>query len=150
MGQLLPTTQATHSFSYSVLFDGKQVGNLQTFVPSANKTLTRVRALAQGNGGESIEIVPSITDHQITITALELYREKVLEFMGYSNFASIEDLKTSIDIREIITSPAGVDTVVDYQECWVQNFSKSGIVANGNVVTDSVTLWATRVRVGSF
>ena len=98
MSQLLPVTQAVHAFSYSVLFDGQQVGNLQSFTPSANKTLTRVRALAQGNGGETIEIVPSITDHQITITALELYRKKVIEFMGYSNFASIEDLKTSIDI----------------------------------------------------
>ena len=148
MPQLLPTTQSTHAFSYSVLFDGQQVGNLQTFVPSSNKTLTRVRALAQGNGGETIEIVPSITDHQITVTALELYRKKVLEFMGYSSFASIEDLKAPIDIREIITAPDGTSTKVDWQDCQVQSFTKSGIVANGNVVTDSVVLWVTRVRIG--
>lgn len=148
MSQLLPVTQSVHAFSYSVLFDGQQVGDLQSFNPSANKTLTRVRALAQGNGGETIEIVPSITDHQITITALELYRKKVIEFMGYSSFASIEDLKTPIDIREIITAPNGTQTIIDYQECWHQSFNKSGIIANGNVVTDNVVFWATRVRVG--
>ena len=148
MAQLLPTTQSTHAFSYSVLFNGQQVGNLQTFVPSSSKTLTRVRALAQGNGGETIEIVPSITDHQITVTALELYRKKVMEFMGYSNFASIEDLKAPIDIREIITAPDGTQVKVDWQDCQIQSHSKSGIVANGNVVTDSVVLWVTRVRIG--
>ena len=149
MGQLLPTTQAVHAFSYSVLFDGQQVGDLQSFAPSSNKTLTRVRALAQGNGGETIEIVPSITDHQITITALELYRKQVIEFMGYTNFASIEDLKTPIDIREIITAPDGTQSVIDYQECWHQSYNKSGITAGGNVVTDNIVFWVTRIRVGS-
>ena len=114
MPQLLPTTQSVHAFSYSVLFDGQQIGDLQSFAPSSNKTLTRVRALAQGSGGETIEIVPSITDHQITITALELYRKQVMEFMGYSSFASIEDLKTPIDIREIITAPDGTQSIIDY------------------------------------
>jgi len=148
MGQLLPRTQTVSAFSYTVLFGNKQVGQLQTFAPTSTKTLTRVRALAQGNGGETVEIVPSITDHTIAITALELYRQKVIEFMGYSDFASIEDLKDPINIIETITSPSGTSVKVNWQDCWIQNYSKSGIAAGGNVVTDNVTFWVTRVRIG--
>lgn len=148
MAQLLPRTQALSAFSYDVLANGKRIGNLQSFAPSSTKTLTRVRQLASTYAGETIEVVPSITDHQITITVLELYRIKTLEALGYSNFASIEDLKDSIEIKERITKPSGDVISIDYQECWVQSFNKTGIAANGNVVTDNVVLWVTRIRVG--
>lgn len=148
MAQLLPNTQTTSTFAYDVLANGKKIGNLQTFAPSSTRTLTRVRQIASTFAGETIEIVPSITDHTITISTLELYRVKTLEALGYSNFASIEDLKDSIEIKESIQKPSGDTIVVDYQECWVQTFNKSGIAANGNVVTDNVTLWVTRIRIG--
>lgn len=146
--QLLPRTQTVSTFAYDVLANGRRIGNLQTFAPSSTKTLTRVRQIASSYAGETIEIVPSITDHTITISVLELYRQQTLEALGYSNFASIEDLKDSIEIQEIVTKTSGDQIKVVYQECWVQSFNKSGIAANGNIVTDNVTLWVTRVRIG--
>lgn len=145
--QLLPRTQSTHAFAYTILFNGSEVGNLQSFTPTSSRTITRVRALAQGGiAGETVELVESITDHTISVTGLELYRKQILEFMGYSNFASIEDLKDPIDIREIITAPDGSESIVDWQGCKVNNYTKGGITANGNVVTDTVAFYVTRVR----
>jgi hypothetical protein len=149
MATLVPQTQTLSTFSYDVLANGNKIGNLQTFAPSSTKTLTRVRQIASAQAGESVEIVPGITDHQITVTTLELYRQKTMEAFGYSNFASIEDLRNSIDIKERIVKPDGTTSVIDYQECWVQTFNKTGIAANGNVVTDNVTFWVTRVRQGT-
>lgn len=148
MAQLLPKTQTTSTFAYDVLANGKRIGNLQTFAPSSTKTLTRVRQIASAYAGETVEIVPSITDHSIIISTLELYREKTIEAFGYTGFASIEDLKDSIEIQEILTKPSGDRLIIVYQECWLQAFNKSGIAANGNVVTDNCTFWVTRVRVG--
>ena len=145
--QLIPRTQTTSAFAYTILFNGSEVGNLQTFTPNSSRTLTRVRALAQGGlAGECLEIVESITDHTISITALELYRKNVIEFMGYSNFATIEDLKDAIDIREIITAPDGSERILDWQGCKLATFTKGGVAANGNVITDTATFWVTRVR----
>jgi hypothetical protein len=149
MPPLIPNTQTLSAFSYDVMANGNSIGNLQSFAPSSTRTLTRVRQIASSFAGETIEIVPSITDHQITISVLELYRQQTLEALGYTNFASIEDLRDSIDIKERINRPDGSIVVIDYQECWVNTFNKSGIVANGNVVTDNLTLWVTRIRIGS-
>lgn len=148
MPQLLPNTQTTSTFAYDVLANGKRIGNLQTFTPSADRTLTRVRQIASAYAGETTEIVPSITNHSIRISALELYREKTLEALGYTDFASIEDLKDPITIRETVTKPNGDRISIDYLDCWVQNFSKSGISANGNVVTNDISFFVTRVRKG--
>lgn len=148
MAQLLPKTQSVSTFSYDVLANGKRIGNLQSFSPSSTRNLTRVRQIASAYAGETTEIVPSTTDHTITLSCLELYRQKTLEALGYSEFASIEDLKDSIDIIEKINKPSGETVTIEYQECWVQSFNKTGIAANGNVVTDNVTLWVTRVREG--
>jgi len=149
MAQLLPKTQTTSTFSYDVLANGKKIGNLQSFAPSHNKTLVRVRQIASSYAGETVEIVPGVTDHQITISVLELYREKTLAALGYSGvtFASIEDLKDPIDIQEKVTKPSGDTVIVNYQDCWVQNFSKSIAVGNA-IVTDNVTVYVTRIRVG--
>lgn len=149
MPPLIPNTQTLSAFSYDVMANGNSIGNLQSFAPSSTRTLTRVRQIASSFAGETTEILPSITDHQITISVLELYRQQTLEALGYTNFASIEDLRDSIDIKERIQRPDGTIVVVDYQECWVNTFNKSGIVANGNVVTDNLTLWVTRIRIGS-
>lgn len=149
MPPLIPKTgQTVSTFSYSVLFDGKEVGNLQTFTPSQDRTLVRVRSLAQyqGNVGETIEIVNGVTDTlTVEVTALELYSRKVMEFMGYSNFASIEQLLSGIDIMEILLKPNGSEDRTLYSQCWVKSFGKSNIQANGNVVTDRVTFWVTKV-----
>lgn len=147
MAQLLPKTQTVSTFSYDVLANGKKIGNLQSFAPSSTRTLVRVRQIASSYAGETVEIVPGVTDHQITISVLELYRQKVLEALGYSNFASIEDLKDPIDIQEKITKPSGDTVIVNYQDCVVQNHSKSIAVGNA-VVTDNVTIYVTRIRVG--
>ncbi len=149
MPPLIPNTQTLSAFSYDVMANGNSIGNLQSFAPSSTRTLTRVRQIASSFAGETIEIVPSTTDHQITISVLELYRQQTLEALGYTNFASIEDLRDSIDIKERINRPDGSIVVIDYQECWVNTFNKSGIVANGNVVTDNLVLWVTRIRIGS-
>jgi predicted transcriptional regulator len=146
---LIPNTQTLSVFSYDVMANGNSIGNLQSFAPSSTRTLTRVRQIASSFAGETIEIIPSITDHQITISVLELYRQQTLEALGYTNFASIEDLRDSIDIKERINRPDGSVVVVDYQECWLNTFNKSGIAANGSVVTDNLTLWVTRIRIGS-
>lgn len=148
MPQLLPNTQTLSAFAYDVLANGKKIGNLQSFAPSSTKTLTRVRQLAATYGGETFEIVPSITDHQVTISVLELYANETLEALGYSSFASIEDLKDPINIQERITKPSGGTVIINYLGCQVQSFNKSGIVANGNIVTDNVTLWVATIRRG--
>lgn len=151
MPPLIPNTQTLSTFSYDVLANGQSIGNLQSFAPSSTRTLVRVRQIASAFAGESIEIVPGITDHQITIAVLELYRQKTIEALGYpaGSFASIEDLKDSIDIKERIQKPDGTTTEIDYQECWLNTFNKSGVMSNGSVVTDNVTFWVTRIRIGT-
>lgn len=151
MAILIPRTQTVSAFSYSVLFTGpngsSEIGQFQSFTPSSTRTITRVRALSQGSiAGECIELVESITDHTISVTALELYRKEVMEFMGYSNFASIEDLKDPVDIREIRTDPNGVDTIIDWQACKLNSYTRGGITAGGNVVTATASFYVTRVR----
>lgn len=146
MAQLLPVTRTTHAFSYSVQFNGKEIGNLQSFAPSSTTTLTRIRHLKSNtNAGETQEIMPSITDHQITVAALEIYTKKIMEEMGYVKFSSIEDLKTPIDIIETISAPDGSTQVINYLGCRVNTFNKSGITATGNVVTDNVVFWVTKI-----
>lgn len=143
MAQLLPINRAIHAFAYSIQFNGREIGNLQSFTPSSNTALNRIRAVSQGKSpGATIEIIRGNTDHQVVVTAIELYSLPVLEEMGYTNFSSIEDLRDPINIIETITNPAKTVVVeLTYHDCQLQNYSKSGITSTGNVITDSATFW---------
>lgn len=148
MPPLIPRAgQTVSSFSYSVLFDGKEVGNLQTFTPTQTRTTVRVRSLAQyqGNPGETFEIVPLVSEFTIEVGFLELYSKSVIEFMGYPSFSSIEELLSPIDIMEVMLKPDGNEKRRLYQGCWVTKFNSSGITANGSVVTDAVSFAVTKV-----
>jgi len=149
MPSLLPRTLSVHSFSYDIEFEGTKIGNLQTFQPSETRTLTRVRGLAEANVGETIEIVPSITDTTVNISAIELYSGPIMEKLGYDNFCTIANLLDPIDIIETINPPSGSNGSiirVGYLGCHASNWSKSNIAANGNVVTDNVTFQVAKVR----
>lgn len=148
MPPLIPRAgQTVSSFSYSILFDGKEIGNLQTFTPTQNRTTQRVRSLAvfQGNPGETFEIVPLVSEFTLEVTAFELYSKAVVEFMGYPSFSSIEELLSPIDIMEVMLKPDGNEKRRLYQGCWVTKFGTSGISANGSVITDSVSFAVTKV-----
>lgn len=147
---LLPITQSASTFSIDIYANGKRIGNCQSFTPTTSRTHTRVREIGSARGGETSEIVPSISDHSITLSRVELYREETIEALGYSvdSYASLEDLRTPIDIRQVMTKPDGTKIVTEFQECWCSNATQNGISSSGNVITDSITLQVTRIRRG--
>lgn len=167
MGRLVPTVaQAVSTFSYDVSFGGRSIGTLQTFGVAHNRTLTRVRGIGAPttNVGGTIEIVPSITDYTATATMLELYASSFFESyvaaeggdtalfslpgISVTAVSSIEQLLAPINITEKLYAPGGATTLreTQYIGCWLQNYSKSGIAANGNLITENVSFWVTDIK----
>lgn len=164
MGRLVPiNAQTVSTFSYDVTFNGAVVGSLQTFSSNQTRTLQRIRGVGQGkNVGETIEIIPSITDYTATATMFEIYANSFFALFGQAATGlldilpattidpSIQNLLVPINIVETLKtqSGAGDKRVTIYEDCMVNTYAKSGIAANGNLISENVTFWVTNIRKG--
>ena len=82
------------------------VGTFQTFNPTAQRTVTRVRGIAN-NSGYPFELVPGPSDTKIQVSYLALYLLPLNEALGY-NIGSIIDLnrqRVPFDIEEQCVFP---------------------------------------------
>lgn len=165
MGRMVPNNaQTVSTFSYSVTFNGKEVGSLQTFSCNETRTLTRVRGIGQGpkNTGETIEIIPSITDYTATATMFEIYANSFYSLFGKASSGLLDitpeteidpciaSLLVPINIEEKLYTQNGSGTkrVKKYEDCWVNTYAKSGIAANGNLITENISFWVANIRKG--
>lgn len=165
MGRLVPTNaQTVVSFSYDITFNGNTIGSLQTFSCNENRTLQRVRGIGQGpkNVGETIEIIPTITDYTASATMFEIYANSfhalfdtaskgLLDLLPASTAdPCIANLLVPINIVETLKTQSGAanNRVKIYEDCWVNTYAKSNIASNGSLITENVTFWVTNIRKG--
>jgi|YelNatPaOPRAMG01_1025707.scaffolds.fasta_scaffold04034_4 hypothetical protein len=141
----IPETKTVVSYAYTVKVNGKAVGTLQTFTPSGTRMLDRVREI-MNEENDIVEIVPGRTEFTATIDRLETYDEALIQALGYDNFTTLDQITTPIQIIEEISGPNGKRRTIHYEDCWIQSVNKT--IREGTItVSESVTLWVTRVQV---
>lgn len=165
MGRMVPNNaQTVVSFSYDITFNGSTVGSLQTFACNETRTLQRVRGIGQGpkNVGETIEIIPTITDYTATATMFEIYANSFYALFGKASSGLLDitpeteldpciaSLLVPINIVETLKTQSGAANkrVKIYEDCWVNTYGKSNISSSGSLITENVSFWVSNIRKG--
>ena len=145
----IPNTKSVVSYSYTVKVNGKAIGTLQGFNPSANTNLERVREI-MNEVQDTVEITKGRTDYTISIDRLETYDESMLQALGLPKFTTLHELTDTIDIIEEIQGPTSSQRrVISYNKCRIQSINKT--IREGTItVSESVTIWPTSVTVIPF
>jgi hypothetical protein len=133
------------SYAYTVKANGKIVGTLQGFNPSANRPLERVREL-QNEEIDCVEIVPGRTDFTISVDRLETYDNAMMQALGYATVEDISRITDPILITEELRNALGRVRKIEYHNCWVTSWSKT--VTEGTItVRENVNMWCETIRV---
>jgi len=139
---LQPNTKTEVYYSYEIKANGVKIGTLQRFNPSQTRTADRLREIAN-NGGAIIEIVPGITDFEITIAKSKIYTEAATDAFGY-DVKTLQDIVDPIDIVEKSYHPDGTVKTYTWKDCWITRYGKT--VAVGTTINaEDITLWPTEV-----
>lgn len=142
----IPSTTTVASYAYTVKANGKVIGTVQGFTPSANRNLERVREILN-EVNDIVEIVPGRTEFQITLDRLEIYTESMVEALGFGDFEDISTITDPIQIVEELRGPASLGNpsrIIVYERCWIQNWTKT--IREGTItVVENVTLWVERI-----
>lgn len=139
---LKPNTRSEVYYSYEIKANGTRIGTLQRFNPSQTRTADRLREIAN-NGGAIIEIVPGVTDFEITISKSKIYAENATDAFGYS-VKTLQDIVDPVDVVEKSFHPDGTTSVLTWKDCWITRVSKS-VVVGTTINTEEMTLFPTEV-----
>ena len=96
-------------WAYTISVNGLPIGNLQTFSPTASRTIERVREILFSTGPKALEVVPGATDISATMERIRLFQSNLLQATGNA-LVSIEDFNEPIDVLESLNRPGGSDT----------------------------------------
>ena len=147
MSTRIPNVKTVVSYSYTVKANGKAIGTLQGFNPSANRNLERVREIMGNDAAQdTFEIVPGRTEFTISIDRFETYDKAMMQALGYASLEDVSVVTEPISITEVVRDKAGMSRIIEYQDCWIQSWAKT--IREGTItVTETVTLWPTRIVV---
>jgi hypothetical protein len=145
----IPATQQARVFySYEIqLAGGIKIGTLQEFSPSARKTVERVRQISAETETRVLEIVPGIVDFSITVSKLMLFKENLLQALGFVP-QSLEDIRAPFDIYEICKYPDGTEEKTIYHGCQIESYDYT-ISTRETLITERCTIqvaWVERVK----
>jgi hypothetical protein len=142
----IPNTTVAVSYAYTVKANGKVIGTVQGFNPTANRNLERVREILN-EASDLVEIVPGRTEFSITLDRLETYNQSMMEALGFASFEDISQVTDPIQIVEEIRGPASLGNpsrTIVYERCWIQTWGKT--IREGTItVTENVTLWPEQI-----
>lgn len=144
----IPDTTTTVSYAYTIQAQGKNIGTLQGFTPSANRILERVRQI-QDEERDTVEIVPGRSEFSVTIDRLETYNESMMEALGFTSFEDLSQVVAPFQIVEMVRAPdsrGGKIRRIFYQDCWIQSITKT-IREGTTSVSESVTIQVTKIIV---
>ena len=104
---VLPNTAHSVFYSYAITagVGGKCIGSFEKFGSSFSRTHERIREILWNRGPITKEIIWGGTDIKVTLTKVELYKQAMLQALGFEIY-TIEQLNQTIDIIEIMTIPA--------------------------------------------
>lgn len=141
---VIPNTQTVVSYAYTIKANGVEIGTLQGFNPTANRTVERVREILN-TLEDTFEIVPGRSEFRITIDRIETYNKNVILALGYNIFGeSIAQIRDPITIVEQILGPNGESRQIVYDRCWITSWSKT--IQEGQITTkENATLEVERI-----
>ena len=142
-----PNTRTQVWYSYSVKARGRKIGTLQSFTSRSTRTVERIREIAN-NGGGIIEQVPGVTDYTIDIRKFLIYKQEIIQALGYDDLVDLQDIQDPIDVVETAHNPDGTSNTITYKDCWVTSATKS--IANTTAaVSADVSIQPTAVISGT-
>lgn len=137
--------------------DNKLVGAIESLSASENKQVTRIRHLDIASAGETVDVVPGVTDLTLTINGFMLYPDG-----GYLNnifnrvdpagnklshpsnnakgYYNLSDQQSGFMIIEAVQAKDGNTYVVIYPNCWVSSRTKNMTVTGDTKVSESLTV----------
>lgn len=141
---IIPNTQSVVSYAYTIKANGVEIGTLQGFNPTGNRTVERVREILN-TLEDTFEIVPGRSEFKITIDRIETYNKNVIKALGYNIFGeSIAQIRDPITIVEQVTGPNGESRLITYDRCWLTSWSKT--IQEGTITTkENVNLEVERI-----
>ena len=141
---IIPNTQSVVSYAYTIKANGVEIGTLQGFNPTGNRTVDRVREI-RNTLEDTFEIVPGRSEFKVTLDRTETYNKNVIAALGYDIFGeSIAQIRDPITIVEQITGPNGESRQIVYDRCWITSWSKT--IQEGTItVKENVGLEVERI-----
>ena len=155
----LPSTQHSVFYSYAIQIDGVPVGSFEKFSVSFSRTAERIREIYHSRGARTKEMLWSTTDIQVSVDHVELYRESIIQALGF-DLVTIEDLNRTVNIMEFMYIPntnppektefrydagpgspdniSGAPRLITYQDCVATSASKE-INTGTTKVVESMT-----------
>lgn len=120
--------------------DGNGIGFIQSFNPSDNRPVTKIRAIGSADAGRALESAPSFSDITISVTGFALYNKQqdgsIVQRLGGGStrraMKMLEEQKIPFRIMEREVDPATKETIdaTLYYGCWLTNHQKPRNISN--------------------
>jgi len=137
--------------------DNKLVGAIESMSVAENKAVTRIRHLDIAAAGETVDVVPGVTDLTLTINGFMLYPEggylngifNRVDPAGNANahpndnakgYYNLSEQQAGFTIIEAIQAKDGNTYVVIYPNCWISSRTKNMTVTGDTKVSESITV----------
>jgi len=140
------------STSIDIVVGQNKVGVVESFNPTYNRPVQRVRELNSETAGRTLEIAPSPEEFSINITGFMLYssgQQHLFQRIAGTDgeeYISLSSQQEPFDIIETYTHPANnkLTFEVVYKGCWLTNYSKTQNIGTA-IVAESATVEVTAV-----
>ena len=107
-----------------VLVNGQFIGVIQNLDPNQTRNTTPVRGI--GIGDRIISRIWNLTDYTMNVTKMALFKKAIINLFGYGDtFRMLAQLRTPIDIQEILISPetGGILRQTVYRGCHMTSYA---------------------------
>ncbi len=143
-------TDITVSTVVQVLVNGTFIGVIQSIEPSMDRTTTPVRGI--GTGDRILTRIWQLTDYKLNIQKMALFQKQMINMFGYGDqFRMLAQLRTPIDIQEIISLPDGTNIrETNYRGCYMTSHSAPRSISGEIIVTETAAFDVTSIDDGKF
>ena len=131
-----------------VLVNGNFIGVIQNLDPNQTRDATPVRGI--GIGDRMLGRIWGLTDYTMNVTKFALFKKSIINLFGYGDtFRMLAQLRTPIDIQEILISPetGGVMRQTVYRGCYITSYANPKSIGEV-IISETVAFGVTSVDDG--
>ena len=138
----IPRTQTRTSHSLIIRAGYKNIGRIQSWVPSQSRTITPIYEINAATEGQVFENVPGVaTGLTIQVTRFDLYSSRLEEVFGPSSpILMLTDQHNPFTITEKWVNPNGTLEYYSYRGCWFTNLGRNISVQGDRIVNVNASL----------
>lgn len=135
--------------------DGFAIGYITGFTPTLARPTEKIRHIGHADAGRVLEQAPRVEDISMSVTGFALYntvneKGSLIQRLGAWNpvqtLASLQEQHYGFTILHVEKDPRNNNTVDarEYEDCWLQNYSRNFNITGGATVVDTAQIFISR------